>query len=60
MAIVYCDRVIVLDNGKIVGEGKPKDVLTEKLLKEMYGVDANIIYNEYLKRNIIVFKSKYE
>ena len=60
MAIVYCDRVIVLDNGKIVGEGKPKDVLTEKLLREMYGVDANIIYNEYLKRNIIVFKSKYE
>ena len=38
----YCDRVIILNKGKIVSFGQPKEVITEKLIREVYGVEAVI------------------
>jgi iron complex transport system ATP-binding protein len=38
----FADNIIGLKKGKIVCEGKPLDVITEKNLKEIYGIDANL------------------
>jgi iron complex transport system ATP-binding protein len=38
----FADNIIGLKKGKIVCEGKPIDVITEKNLKEIYGIDANL------------------
>jgi iron complex transport system ATP-binding protein len=40
LAMRYCDSLVLLDNGQKVSEGSPIDVLTEKNLQEVYGVDA--------------------
>ena len=40
LAMRYCQQLILLDNGQKVSEGPPVDVLTEKNLREVYGVDA--------------------
>ena len=35
IAAMYCDRLVALKDGQIVGAGKPKDLLTEKFIKDL-------------------------
>lgn len=42
LAARWCDRVIVLNDGRIVGDGAPDAVLGEALLRDVYGVSAHI------------------
>lgn len=42
-AAQYADRIVVLENGQIVADGTPTEVVTEALLAEVYHVDARII-----------------
>lgn len=42
MAAAFCDRICVLYMGRIVAAGSPETVLTEKLIKNVYGVDARV------------------
>jgi iron complex transport system ATP-binding protein len=39
----YADRMVVLNQGAIVADGAPRDVLTAPLLAEVFGVQVNII-----------------
>ncbi len=41
MAARYCDRVIVLQEGRVVAEGSPRSVLTETLLQRVYRVSPD-------------------
>lgn len=43
-ASAYSDKICVLKNGTILEFGKPQDVLTPGLLREVYGVDTEIQY----------------
>ena len=38
IAAMYCDRIIVMNEGEIVALGTPKDVLTVERIYELYGV----------------------
>ncbi|MUL84079.1 MULTISPECIES: ABC transporter ATP-binding protein [unclassified Mycolicibacterium] len=42
LAAAYCDRICVLDAGRLVTVGTPAEVLTVDLLADVYGVDARI------------------
>jgi iron complex transport system ATP-binding protein len=42
LAAAYCDRICVLDGGRVVAVGAPADVLTAELLAEVYAVDARV------------------
>jgi len=42
LAAQFCDRLIVMDRGRIVADGAPRDVLTDALLHDVYGVRAAI------------------
>jgi iron complex transport system ATP-binding protein len=42
LAAAYCDRLVVLHEGRAVTAGTPADVLTEGLVAEVYGVRAEI------------------
>lgn len=33
----FCDRVLILDNKKLIADGPPKEVMTEQLLQQVYG-----------------------
>lgn len=46
IAAMYCDKIYVLRSGEIIKYGKPKDVLTKELIKDVYEVDAEVIVNE--------------
>ena len=42
LAATYCDRVFVLDAGRVVAGGAPSQVLTEQLIADVYGVRAHV------------------
>ncbi|MEU3740332.1 ABC transporter ATP-binding protein [Streptomyces sp. NPDC032198] len=42
LAAYYCDRLYVLDAGRLVASGAPKEVLTSELLAQVYGVTAEV------------------
>lgn len=39
----YCDRIIMMKKGRIVANGTPEDVVTEKNIRDVYGVAADVI-----------------
>lgn len=42
-ALAYSDEIIALgENGKVLGTGLPEEVITEEVLKEMYGVELPV------------------
>lgn len=42
MAARYCDRLLLMDRGRLVAEGAPLEVLSEANLRTVYGVQARI------------------
>ena len=42
VASKYCDRIYVMLAGEILCEGKPGDVICEKLINQLYGVSAEV------------------
>ncbi|MFD3731886.1 ABC transporter ATP-binding protein [Streptomyces sp. NPDC058632] len=42
LAAMYCDRLLVLRDGRAFAEGHPTDVLTPALIEEVYGVRAEV------------------
>lgn len=43
IAAMFCDRIYVLQNGKIVGSGSPDEVLTREMIRDIYQVDSEIV-----------------
>ncbi len=46
IALMYCDKIYVLKDGKIIAYGTPSEVMTKELIKEVYEVDAIINKDE--------------
>jgi iron complex transport system ATP-binding protein len=47
LASQYCDRIVLLKNGRIRYQGSPAAVLTEEVVEEIYGVRAAVKTDEY-------------
>lgn len=53
-AAKFCDRVYALHNGHVYSFGNPMEVISKEMIKELYGVDAELferdgkIYIDYL------------
>lgn len=42
LAARYCDRLLLIDEGRIVADGTPAEVLTAERLRAVYGIDAAV------------------
>lgn len=42
IAMKYCDQVYVLKDGHVLSNGKPETVLTKKMIKDVFEVDATV------------------
>lgn len=40
LAMRFCDRLLLLDKGRLAADGSPTDVLSERNLAEVYGIHA--------------------
>lgn len=45
LAAAYCDRIFLLQRGKIVSGGSPAEVLTRQRIADVYGVDAQVLHD---------------
>ena len=45
-AIRYSDLIIVMQDGDIVTKGNPNEVITEEMVKAIYGVDVVVKQDE--------------
>ncbi len=43
LAMQFSDQVVMIENGKIVAQGAPDEVLTRENLRQMYGLDVNVV-----------------
>lgn len=55
-ALEVSDRIIVMKQGKKYGEGKPEEVVTKKMMKDVYNVDCDIVWIDGRKKPLIVYK----
>lgn len=42
LAALFAGRIVVLDHGRIVADGRPRDILTDAMLEQVFGVASAI------------------
>lgn len=47
LACVYADKIFVLNHGKLVAHGAPKDVITSDLLKSVYHLSDQMLETKW-------------
>jgi len=52
-AIRYSDRIIVMKDGRIHMTGKPQEIITEQLMREVYGVEVSIRHEDDIGMHIV-------
>lgn len=55
MAALYCDRLYVLKNGKVVLQGTPEEVLTPENIYDVYGVKSSVVKHPITGKMAITF-----
>ncbi|MGZ8605485.1 MAG: ABC transporter ATP-binding protein [Actinomycetota bacterium] len=50
LAAASCNRLVALHRGRIVADGTPSEVVTPALLREVYGVEADVVTDELTGR----------
>ena len=46
IAAMYCDRLYAVKDGRIVGAGSPRALLTPDFIRQVYGVEARVMSDE--------------
>jgi iron complex transport system ATP-binding protein len=47
LASQYCDRIVLLKNGSLRYQGSPREILTEEVVEDIYGIRAAVKTDEY-------------
>lgn len=58
LASRYCDYLLVVKEGSIHAIGSPHQVITAKMIKEVYGCDVSVEYPHSVECPYIVFKDE--
>ena len=60
LAAEFCERIILMEEGRILLEGKPHEVITIENLRKIYGVAVKIKQNPYSNRPMVIFHNPNE
>jgi len=55
LAALYCDRIYAIGWGEIQAQGTPEDILTPVLIRELYGVEAEVSIHPKTGRPSVAF-----
>lgn len=57
LAIQYADKLFFLKEGGLIAHGRPKDILHERLIKQVFNVDASIINNPVNNNPLVIYNN---
>ena len=46
LALRYADHVVLVKEGAVYADGKPEDVLTADAVRDVYGVESEVVEKE--------------
>lgn len=46
LAAQFCDRIYVMKHGKMIADGIPKEVITPQMVKEVYDINCEVVWNK--------------
>ena len=49
------DRIVVIKDGKKYAEGAPEEIITPRMMKEVYQVDCDVVKLPGRKRPVLVY-----
>ncbi|NQZ81875.1 MAG: ABC transporter ATP-binding protein, partial [Colwellia sp.] len=55
LAAQYCDRIVLIDNGKLCADATPEIVFNQKLLSRVFKLDCHIDKNPFTQSPRITF-----
>lgn len=55
LAAEYCDRLVLINKGKVIANGPPTEVLTTSILKQVFNLDCFIDNNPFTHKPRITF-----
>ncbi len=55
LAASYCNRLILLDNGQIIADGTPNEVLTKSTLQQVFKVSTEVDLHPFSQKTRITF-----
>ncbi len=58
LAAAYCDKLIMMQAGKLVCAGAIDNVLTEANLHKVFGIESHIYFDDYSGSKQVVFKRR--
>ncbi len=45
LALMFADKVVLMKNGSVIAYGKPREVINVRTMKELYGIDVDIVFH---------------
>lgn len=60
LAIRYSDNLVVMRDGDLIATGKPKEIITSELLKDVFELDATVIEDPVVGGPLIVPNDPYD
>ena len=55
----YANNLIAMKNGRIIAEGTPQEIVTPKLISDIYGLNCEVIKDPVSKAPMIIPKGRY-
>lgn len=55
----YADYIFALQEGKLVAEGEPSDIITDTLVKDIFGLNCTVIQDPISATPLVVPKGRY-
>lgn len=55
LAAAFCDRLAVLHDGRLVADGTPDEVLTPRMLRQVFGINAHCGTHPVTGRRLLAF-----
>lgn len=57
LTLMYCNYVYMLKDGAVVAHGKPEDIITPELIREVYEVDCEIYRHPVTGKMTVIYHS---
>lgn len=55
LAAQFCNEIYIIKKGQLIAKGKPKDIITPNMVREVYEIDCDIVYNEKTEAMMISY-----